>query len=470
MRNRPGTALLASVAIGLPTLAAAEAPVPPPRAAPATDPASATQPWPPNFSRSVQGTGVPGLDGGHVFLWNRPQGFDPVSTLRVDRHVPEGSGEATHTYKALWALGSTGPHNAGYEWTITGELHNRALASTGAQNVAVNGTIFKEPNGLGPVGPSWAGNFNCVDMTDEADPVASCIGAEIDVSAQSPTTDRNRQRVGLQISTGGVPGAHTGYGILMGNLTGSITDRAISFQGEGTYGIGIDAAAARFTGVPMLLAAGQAIGLDGNREGGFSRSLGFDGRDLVYGTGAGPVVRVTDSGRIEAASLREPAAAAREQPRALYPRRPCLGRGLRVPLRRARPLEACDAQRLVSPRPSSAVENAHDRAGVGVDDHDLVAGRDEVAEAAQARIRGVREGREPHVGRHDAARPQRDRSDDRSGPDWPADDVVAHHDVVVGAELVGCDDHRLREGGAGEQRGKPEGCGEAGAGRHGGLP
>jgi hypothetical protein len=142
-------------------------------------------------------------------------------------------------------------------------------------------------------------------MTDEADPVASCIGAEIDVSAQSPTTDRNRQRVGLQISNGGVPGAHTGYGILMGNLTGSITDRAISFQGEGTYGIGIDAAAARFTGVPMLLAAGQAIGLDGNREGGFSRSLGFDGRDLVYGTGAGPVVRVTDSGRIEAASLRE---------------------------------------------------------------------------------------------------------------------------------------------------------------------
>ncbi|KQS77550.1 hypothetical protein ASG32_26280 [Methylobacterium sp. Leaf361] len=305
MRIRPGTALMACFAIGVPTVAAAEAPGQPPRAAPATDPASAPQPWPPNFSRSVQGTGVMGLDGGHVFLWNRPQGFDPVSTLRVDRHVPEGSGEATHTYKALWALGSTGPHNAGYEWTITGELHNRALASTGAQNVAVNGTIFKEPNGLGPVGPSWAGNFNCVDMTDEADPVASCIGAEIDVSAQSPTTDRNRQRVGLQISTGGVPGAHTGYGILMGNLTGSITDRAISFQGEGTYGIGIDAAAARFTGVPMLLAAGQAIGLDGNREGGFSRSIGFDGRDLVYGTPAGPVMRVSDRGQIEAASLRE---------------------------------------------------------------------------------------------------------------------------------------------------------------------
>ncbi|MCJ2021496.1 hypothetical protein MKK84_29455 [Methylobacterium sp. E-065] len=285
--------------------AAAEAPGQPPIVA-----AQAAPVWLPSFSRNVQGTGLPGIDGGHVFLWNQPQGFDPVSTLRVDRHVPNGSGEATHTYKALWALGSTGPHNAGYEWTITGELHNRALASTGAQNVAVNGTIFKEPNGIGPVGPSWAGNFNCVDTTTEADPFASCIGAEIDVSAQSPTTDRNRQQVGLQISTGGVPGAHTGYGILMGNLTGSITDRAISFQGEGTYGIGIDAAAARFTGVPILLGPGQMIALDGTQDGAFSRRLGFDGRDLIYAGGAGPVFRVSDAGHVEAASLRE----ARPQP------------------------------------------------------------------------------------------------------------------------------------------------------------
>jgi hypothetical protein len=290
--------LLLGVAPGLQLPAAAEAPGRPPDLAP-------TPPWPPNFSRDVQGTGLPGLDGGHVFLWNRPQAFDPAATLRVDRHVPDGSGEATHTYKAIWALGSTGPHNAGYEWTITGELHNRALARTGAQNVAVNGTIFKEANGIGPVGPSWAGNFNCVDMTDEADPIASCIGAEIDVSAQSPTTDRNRQRVGLQISTGGVPGAHTGYGILMGNLTGSITDRGLSFQGEGVYGIGIDAAAARFTGVPLLLGPGQAIGLDGSKDGAFSRSLGFDGHDLVYGTGGGPVLRVSDAGHVEAASVRE---------------------------------------------------------------------------------------------------------------------------------------------------------------------
>ncbi|KST58389.1 hypothetical protein AO398_06155 [Methylobacterium sp. GXS13] len=262
-------------------------------------------PWPPGFSRDVQGSGLPGLDGGHAFLWNRPTGFDAVSTLRIDRHIPDGSGEPGHTYKALWALGSSGPHNAGYEWTITGELHNRSLASTGAQNVAVNGTIFKEANGVGPVGPSWAGNFNCVDMTDEADPVASCIGAEIDVSAQSPTTDRNRQRVGLQISTGGVPGAHTGYGILLGNLTGSVTDRGFSFQGEGTYGIGIDTAAGRFSGVPILLGSGQSIAVDGHRDGSFARTLGFDGRDLVYGTARGAVFKVSDAGQVQATSVRE---------------------------------------------------------------------------------------------------------------------------------------------------------------------
>ena len=295
MRIRPGLAILLCLPLaGSPASVSAEAPALPVPLA-----------WPANFSRDVQGSGLPGIDGGHVFLWNRPPGFDPASTLRVDRHVPEGSGEPGHTYKALWALGSSGAHNAGYEWTITGELHNRSLAGTGAQNVAVNGTIFKEPNGLGPVGPSWAGNFNCVDMTDEADPVASCIGAEIDVSAQSPTTDANRQRVGLQISTGGVAGAHTGYGILMGNLAGSVTDRGFSFQGEGSYGIGIDTAAARFTGVPILLGSGQAIALDGSRDGGFSRSLGFDGQDLVYRAGGGPVFRVSDAGLVQAASVRE---------------------------------------------------------------------------------------------------------------------------------------------------------------------
>lgn len=300
MRIHPGLALLPiALATLLPSRTSAEAPgLPPASAAPLLA-------WPQNFSRSVQGTGVPGLDGGTIFLWNQPPGFEAASTLRVDRHIPAGSGEPGHTYKALWALGSTGPNNAGYEWTITGELHNRALAANGAQNVAVNGTIFKEANGIGPVGPSWAGNFNCVDTTDEADPVASCIGAEIDVSAQSPTTDRNRQRVGVQIATGGVPGAHTGYGILMGNLPGSITDRGFSFQGEGTYGIGIDTAAATFSVAPILIGAGQSIALDGTREGAFSRYLAFNGQDLIYGTGGGSVFRVSDTGVIHASSVRE---------------------------------------------------------------------------------------------------------------------------------------------------------------------
>ena len=91
---------------------------------------------------------------------------------------------------------------------ILGEIKNEALASNGAENVAVNGTIFKEPNGIGPVGPSWGGNFNCTDETTEANPVASCIGAEFDVDVTSSSTDNNRQRVGIQIAASGVSGTH----------------------------------------------------------------------------------------------------------------------------------------------------------------------------------------------------------------------------------------------------------------------
>ena len=65
------------------------------------------------------------------------------------------------------------------------------------------------------------------------------------------------------------------------------------------------AGAALFPVGPVTLLSGQTIGLDGTQDGGFSRSFGFDGRDLVYGTGSGPVFRVSDAGHIEVASVRE---------------------------------------------------------------------------------------------------------------------------------------------------------------------
>jgi hypothetical protein len=97
----------------------------------------------PGLSASVEGTGVPGLDGARWFIWNHQSIYDGQPTFRVDRHVDSGSGSFGNTYKGIWAFGSTNPGNAGFEWTITGELNHYANASTAAENVAVNGTIHR---------------------------------------------------------------------------------------------------------------------------------------------------------------------------------------------------------------------------------------------------------------------------------------------------------------------------------------
>ena len=70
----------------------------------------------PNLTASVEGTGDPGLDGAHWFIWNDPATFDPTATLRVDRHADVGSGVSGDTYDAIWANASSGANNAGYEW------------------------------------------------------------------------------------------------------------------------------------------------------------------------------------------------------------------------------------------------------------------------------------------------------------------------------------------------------------------
>lgn len=249
-------------------------------------------PW----AADVQGTGTPGLSNAPLFLWRDLREFDPTPTLRIDRHVNGGSGQSWNTYKALWVLGSTNASNAGFEWTITGEQHNTALASTGAQNVAVNGTIFKEANGIGPVGPSWGGNFNCTDTTGEVDPVASCIGAEIDVGAKAGAgTDKNRQRVGVQIVGGGASDVHTGYGILMGTNGGTF-DRGIALAGP--YGLGIDLTAASFSGAAISLAPEQWLAFDGTAAGGFGHFLGLHDGRLTYMSPGGPLWRVSDDGAV----------------------------------------------------------------------------------------------------------------------------------------------------------------------------
>jgi hypothetical protein len=322
----------------------------------------------PGASASVEGTGVPGLDGGHWFIWNQQNSFDVQATLRADRHINSGAGSAG-VYKDFWAYASNNPLDAAFEWTIVGEQVNTANASTGAQNVAVNGTIHKNAppailatasaSGTGstatvtfgggsiiPVGhsvtiagmtpagyngtfkvdassagsvsfastatgaqtvagtivdvstgPSWGQNGNCIDGTGEADPIASCIGAEFDVTLLYPTTDANRQRVAVQVQANGASGGHVGRGILFGTGAGVTMDRAGDFTG--TFGIGFDFSGATFATAPIILGAGQKICLEAS-----CNFAVFESAGVVYiSTTSGNVFSFDAAGDINAPSL-----------------------------------------------------------------------------------------------------------------------------------------------------------------------
>lgn len=124
----------------------------------------------PNLSPSVRSTGVPGLDGGHWFIWNQPAAFDGTATFRVDRHIKAGSGQRGATYQTILAKSSNHPNDAGYEWTITAEQNNFALASVGAENVAVNGTIVKRAptNTVATTGVKGDGKIATVTFAGDA--------------------------------------------------------------------------------------------------------------------------------------------------------------------------------------------------------------------------------------------------------------------------------------------------------------
>jgi hypothetical protein len=125
-----------------------------------------TAPEFPNLSSNVEGTGVPGLDGGHWFVWNQPGSFDSQETFRVDRHVNSGTGLTGNTYKALSVFSTGNPANAGYEWTFLSNQFNTANASTGSQNVSTAAYMFKKPptNTMPTVAASGTGSVAVGDQ------------------------------------------------------------------------------------------------------------------------------------------------------------------------------------------------------------------------------------------------------------------------------------------------------------------
>lgn len=311
----------------------------------------------PGASASVEGSGVPGLDGGRWYLSNHPSGWDANPTFRSDRIISTGSAP-TAGQPNSWPWANVVVHNQtnfsniGFETGVLSWFDASAGASTGAQQVSGEFVITKNlwrptfvttgvsgdgttatityngstalpvghhafvsgmtPTGFngfhtitasscvsgvcsvsfassltgpqtvaGVVGDGstsgvWAFNANATDYTDEPDPIAPLIGAEIDVQAVASTTDAHRQRVGVQIEGATT---HVGRGVLFGTKGGGVFDRAVEFGG--TYQYGLDFAAGTFSGPVALLAPNQNIAFDANTSGAFNRYLGYNSTALA---------------------------------------------------------------------------------------------------------------------------------------------------------------------------------------------
>jgi hypothetical protein len=177
--------------------------------------------------------------------------------------------------------------------------HKVTASSAGSVSFASTATGFQLSAGTivdESVSGTWAGNWNCVDTTNEADPVQQCIGGEFNTYAGSPTTDAHRNRVGVQITVKGVVGTHIGRSLFLSTDGLAVADRGIELQG--TYGIGIDFTGATFATAPIMLAQGQKICLDGVTAGTCSRYIFVSGNVLYYGTPSGNNVSIDDAGNI----------------------------------------------------------------------------------------------------------------------------------------------------------------------------
>ncbi|MDP4023717.1 hypothetical protein Q8W71_13860 [Methylobacterium sp. NEAU 140] len=256
----------------------------------------------PDWQPSIQGTGIPGLSGQPIMLFTRPAdgraALQPTLWLFRDTGGFSG-GTPWYTYPTLWALSVSGKDVSGFEWTIKGEQHNKSRLSLSAQNVAVNGTIWREPTGTGEAtGPSWALNGNCVDKTGESPPTGACIAAELDIGgAVGP--DPNRQRVIAHGAASGQPGSHVGYGYMVSGTADVTIDRAFSTANVGAkFGIGLDLAGGVFGGPAIALAKGQWLAFDADADGRFGRFLGMNPADgmFTYMTPGGPMLRFADDG------------------------------------------------------------------------------------------------------------------------------------------------------------------------------
>jgi hypothetical protein len=176
----------------------------------------------PGLSASVQGTGVPGLDGGYWSLYrNNSAAFDPNPTLTIKRLSRSGTASSTgpggaYPFGTLFVYTETNPANIGFEWGVSAWMMNNANASTHAENVAVNGSAVKQ---------AWPNAFNTTSLSGD--------GATATVTFSGGATIP----VGHSVKVwGAAPSAYNGTFKVMASAPGSVSFATTATGAQTTSG------------------------------------------------------------------------------------------------------------------------------------------------------------------------------------------------------------------------------------------
>jgi hypothetical protein len=258
----------------------------------------------PGLSSSVQGTGIPGLDGGS---WNITRNnttfWDGTPSLTVKRLSKYGSAATTgvpgtsYPWATIFAYTETNPGNIGYEWSLVGWNNHSANASTGAEAVGANGTVVKQGWGVNYTTTTASGNGVNATVTFTGG-VTIPVGHTVWLQTLAPSGYQGKYKV-----TASAPGSVTFANATTGAQTvaGAVMDISIS------YGAGVNGVCANQTGesdpiAPCIGAEFDQYNVagttDANRQNigvQIQNSAGHTGRGIFMATkGGGTIDRAFD--------------------------------------------------------------------------------------------------------------------------------------------------------------------------------
>lgn len=220
--------------------------------------------WDAQFTTSVQGTGLSGIDGNQFFIFNEyttaPGGADhpagEIAVMRVQRSANYTGGTAGNVETGLWVPVTVSAGVANYEWAILAQLTNNATAG---ENVAVYGQAIRASTG-----PTWASVFEARDNTNTADPSTGLVACEFDMFANG--TDASGLRVGIDLILGkhnsGGAACTVGYGLRIGPVLGDGTQGRFSngIYNYGNFDIGINLSASTCSIADIVTAGNVGFG------------------------------------------------------------------------------------------------------------------------------------------------------------------------------------------------------------------